>query len=121
MTATNASPSDVAKGGRPSDQLSDDQLVKMLYDMMLIRRFEEKTCRPISRPRSAASATSTSDREASAVGSISALKDDDPIVAPTATTVLPARGMHPNYCMAEMYGKITGCTRARRLHAHVRP
>ncbi|MBX2853169.1 MAG: hypothetical protein KTR15_15650 [Phycisphaeraceae bacterium] len=120
MTATNASPSDVAKGGRPSDQLSDEQLVKMLYDMMSIRRFEEKTMQAYQQAKIGGFCHIYIGQEASAVGSISALKGDDPIVGAYRDHGFAlARGMHPNYCMAEMYGKATGCAKGKGGSMHM--
>jgi pyruvate dehydrogenase E1 component alpha subunit len=122
MTATNASPSNanVAKGKRPSDSLSQEKLHQLLYDMMLIRRFEEKTMQSYQKGKIGGFCHIYIGQEACAVGSINALREDDPIVGPYRDHGHAlARGMHPNYCMAEMYGKITGCAKGKGGSMHM--
>lgn len=128
MTNTSAKPSNAdakadakpAKGKRPVDQLGDEQLHKMLYDMMLIRRFEEKTMQSYMQQKIGGFCHIYIGQEACAVGSISALKDNDPIVGAYRDHGFAlARGMHPNYCMAEMYGKITGCAKGKGGSMHM--
>ena len=121
MTATNADASKTVAGGpRPSEKLSDEQLTKMLYDMMLIRRFEEKTMQAYQQAKIGGFCHIYIGQEACAVGSIGALVDEDPIVgAYRDHGHALARGMHPNYCMAEMYGKVTGCAKGKGGSMHM--
>ncbi len=122
MTATNASPpdADVAQGKRPSDGLGDEKLHQLLYDMMLIRRFEERTMQAYQQAKIGGFCHIYIGQEAVAVGSINALKDDDPIVGAYRDHGFAlARGMHLNYCMAEMYGKITGCAKGKGGSMHM--
>ena len=59
-------------------------------------------------------------QEATAVGTVAALLDDDPIItAYRDHGHALARGMHPNYCMAEMYGKVTGCAKGKGGSMHM--
>ncbi|MEM9414865.1 MAG: thiamine pyrophosphate-dependent enzyme [Planctomycetota bacterium] len=111
---------DLTKGKRPSDKLSPDQLKAMLYDMMLIRRFEEKTMQAYMQQQIGGFCHIYIGQEAVAVGSIGALKDDDPIVGAYRDHGFAlARGMHPNYCMAEMFGKVTGCAKGKGGSMHM--
>lgn len=124
MTMTNTSATDpdadVAKGQRPADRLSNEQLHKMLYDMMLIRRFEEKTMQAYMQQKIGGFCHIYIGQEACNVGAISALKDDDPIVGAYRDHGMAlGRGMHPNYCMAEMFGKVTGCAKGKGGSMHM--
>jgi pyruvate dehydrogenase E1 component alpha subunit len=105
---------------RVSESLPGETLIKWLRDMLLIREFENAVrCRPTSRPRSAASATSTPARRPSR-SARSALEHDDPIVtAYRDHGHALARGMDPGACMAEMFGKITGCAKGKGGSMHM--
>ena len=111
---------DLAKGKRPSDELGPDKLKSMLYDMMLIRRFEERTMQSYMQQQIGGFCHIYIGQEAVAVGSIGALKNDDPIVGAYRDHGFAlARGMHPNYCMAEMFGKVTGCSKGKGGSMHM--
>ncbi len=111
-------------GGRPSDQLDDQRLLELLYDMMLIRRFEERTMQSYMQQKIGGFCHIYTGQEAVAVGSIAALRPDDPVItAYRDHGHALARGMHPRYCMAEMFGKITGCAKGKggSMHMFDRP
>ena len=109
-----------ASGGDPVADLSDEQLHQLLYDMMLIRRFEERTMQSYQQAKIGGFCHIYIGQEATAVGSIAALKDDDPIVtAYRDHGHALARGMDPNACMAEMYGKVTGCAKGKGGSMHM--
>src|SRR5690606_31459361 len=58
-------------------------------------------------------------QEATAVGSIAALNHGDPIVtAYRDHGHALARGMDPNYAMAELFGKATGCSKGKGGSMH---
>ncbi|MFW6059356.1 MAG: pyruvate dehydrogenase (acetyl-transferring) E1 component subunit alpha [Phycisphaeraceae bacterium] len=104
---------------RPSDELANDKLLAMLYDMMLIRRFEERTMQSYMQQKVGGFCHIYSGEEACAVGSINALQDDDPVItAYRDHGHALARGMHPNYGMAELFGKITGCAKGKGGSMH---
>ncbi len=105
--------------GQPSRELSADKLRSMLYDMMLIRRFEERTMQNYMQQKIGGFCHIYSGQEASAVGTIAALHDDDPIIAAYRDHGHAlARGMHPNYAMAELFGKVTGCAKGKGGSMH---
>lgn len=104
----------------PSRELSAEQLQKMLYDMMLIRRFEERTMQAYMQRNIGGFCHIYIGQEACAVGSINAVKPDDPVVtAYRDHGHALARGMDPRYCMAEMFGKITGCAKGKGGSMHM--
>jgi len=105
---------------RPSDSLSNDQLLDMLSRMMLIRRFEERTAQSYQQTKIGGFCHIYIGQEACAVGSVWALRDDDPIVAAYRDHGHAlARGMHPNHAMAEMFGKVTGCAKGKGGSMHM--
>ncbi|GAB4111125.1 MAG: pyruvate dehydrogenase (acetyl-transferring) E1 component subunit alpha [Phycisphaeraceae bacterium] len=96
------------------------KLMDMLYQMMLIRRFEERTMQAYQQAKIGGFCHIYIGQEATAVGAIAALKDDDPVItAYRDHGHALARGMHPNYCMAEMYGKLTGCAKGKGGSMHM--
>ncbi|MEM6458749.1 MAG: thiamine pyrophosphate-dependent enzyme [Planctomycetota bacterium] len=100
--------------------LSDERLLQMLADMMLIRRFEERTMQAYQQAKIGGFCHIYIGQEATAVGSVAATSNDDPIVtAYRDHGHALARGMHPNHCMAEMYGKITGCAKGKGGSMHM--
>lgn len=105
---------------RPSDSLEPSQLLDMLSKMLLIRRFEERTMQSYQKQKIGGFCHIYIGQEAVAVGSIAATKGDDPIVGAYRDHGFAlARGMHPNYCMAEMYGKVTGCAKGKGGSMHM--
>ena len=108
------------QGADPVESLSQEQLHSMLYDMMLIRRFEERTMQAYQQAKIGGFCHIYIGQEATAVGSIAATNNDDPIVtAYRDHGHALARGMSPNACMAEMYGKITGCAKGKGGSMHM--
>lgn len=115
-TATKGKPmADVA----PKPDLDPDFLLNMLYDMMLIRRFEERTMQSYMQQKIGGFCHIYIGQEAVAVGSIAALKHEDPIVGAYRDHGLAlAKGMDPKYAMAEMFGKVTGCSKGKGGSMH---
>ncbi|MEM8737752.1 MAG: thiamine pyrophosphate-dependent enzyme [Planctomycetota bacterium] len=112
--------SDPNQAPDPVESLTGEQLLQMLSDMMLIRRFEERTMQAYQQAKIGGFCHIYIGQEATAVGSIAATNNDDPIVtAYRDHGHALARGMHPNHCMAEMYGKITGCAKGKGGSMHM--
>lgn len=104
---------------RPSSELSPDRLLDLLHMMMLIRRFEERTMQSYMQQKIGGFCHIYIGQEAVAVGSIAAVRDDDPVItAYRDHGHALARGMHPNYGMAELFGKITGCAKGKGGSMH---
>ena len=104
----------------PAADLPTDRLLKLTYDMMLIRRFEERTMQSYMQQKIGGFCHIYTGQEATAVGAVAALRDDDPVVtAYRDHGHALARGMHPRYCMAEMFGKIDGCAKGKGGSMHM--
>ncbi len=109
---------------RPSDALSNERVIKMLRDMILIREFENRCAQAYQQAKIGGFCHLYIGQEALAVGTISSLNHDDPIItAYRDHGHALARGMSPRACMAEMYGKITGCAKGKggSMHMFDRP
>ncbi len=109
---------------RQSDALPDATIVKWLRDMMLIREFEMRCAQSYQQAKIGGFCHLYTGQEAVAVGTINSLNQDDPIVtAYRDHGHALARGMSPEACMAEMYGKITGCAKGKggSMHMFDRP
>ena len=88
--------------------------------MLLIRRFEERTAQSYQQVKIGGFCHVYTGQEAVAVGSIGALRDDDPIItAYRDHGHALARGMHPNHAMAEMFGRIDGCSKGKGGSMHL--
>lgn len=96
-------------------------LSKLLYDMLLIRRFEEKSQQMYGLKKIGGFCHLYIGQEATAVGSIATLdlKKDYVLTAYRDHGHALACGMDPNPCMAEMFGKITGCARGKGGSMHM--
>jgi pyruvate dehydrogenase E1 component alpha subunit len=109
---------------RPSDHLPDATLVGWLKDMLLIREFENRTAQAYQQAKIGGFCHLYTGQEALAVGTIAAVNHDDPIVtAYRDHGHALARGMSPEACMAEMFGKSTGCAKGKggSMHMFDRP
>jgi TPP-dependent pyruvate/acetoin dehydrogenase alpha subunit len=91
--------------------LSREQLLAFLREMLLIRRFEEKVEERFRAGDLAGFLHVAIGQEAIAVGVCRALADDD-VIASThrAHAHALAVGTTPNALMAELYGKLEGCS-----------
>jgi pyruvate dehydrogenase E1 component alpha subunit len=94
------------------DALSDEQLASFLRDMLLIRRFEEKVEERFRAGELPGFLHVAIGQEAVCVGVCSAMEEGD-VFASThrAHGHTLARGTPPNALMAELYGKVEGCSR----------
>ena len=109
---------------KAADLLPDATIIKWLKDMYLIREFENRTAQAYQQAKIGGFCHLYTGQEAVAVGTINALNHDDPIVtAYRDHGHALARGMSPEACMAEMFGKITGCAKGKggSMHMFDRP
>jgi pyruvate dehydrogenase E1 component alpha subunit len=92
----------------------------LLYQMLLIRSFEEKCAQLYSEAKIRGFLHLYIGEEAVAVGALSALREDDRIVATYREHGQAlVRGIEPGAVMAEMYGKANGCARGRGGSMHL--
>ena len=93
------------------ETLGREQLIAFLGEMVLIRRFEEKVVERFRAGDLAGFLHGCIGQEAVAVGVCRALEDGD-VIASThrAHGHVLANGTPPNEVMAELYGKLEGCS-----------
>jgi pyruvate dehydrogenase E1 component alpha subunit len=101
----------VARVEQKGHALSRDRLLDFLREMLLIRRFEEKVEERFRAGDLSGFLHVAIGQEAIAVGVCRALEDGD-VISSThrAHAHTLAKGTHPNEVMAEMYGKVEGCS-----------
>lgn len=108
-------PSASDSGKKPSK----DQKLAWLRQMLLIRRFEEKAAQAFMQARIKGFCHLYIGQEALAVGTIGALRPDDSVItAYRDHGHALARGMTSRECMAELYGKATGCSKGKGGSMH---
>jgi pyruvate dehydrogenase E1 component alpha subunit len=91
----------------------------LLRKMLLIRQFEEKAAQAFMQAKIKGFCHLYIGQEAVAVGTISVLKPTDAVITAYRDHGHGlARGMTPNECMAELFGKITGCSRGKGGSMH---
>jgi acetoin:2,6-dichlorophenolindophenol oxidoreductase subunit alpha len=102
----------VAKVEQKGHVLSRERLVEFLREMLLIRRVEETIEERFRAGDLSGFLHVAIGQEAIAVGVCRALEEGD-VAASThrAHAHALALGMHPNALMAELYGKVEGCSR----------
>ena len=100
----------------PSSELQ----VTMLRRMLLIRRFEEKTAEAYALGKIGGFCHLYIGQEAVAVGSLSALRDDDYAISSYREHGQAlVRGIPPGAVMAELFGKATGCSKGKGGSMHL--
>jgi pyruvate dehydrogenase E1 component alpha subunit len=100
--------------------LTREHGLRLLHEMLRIRRFEEKCAELYSAGRIRGFLHLYVGEEAVAVGATQALHDDDAVVATYREHGHAlARGIRMDSLMAEMYGKREGCSRGRGGSMHV--
>jgi pyruvate dehydrogenase E1 component alpha subunit len=99
--------------------VSRNQAIGWLTQMMLIRRFEEKSAMLYQNQKIGGFCHLYSGQEAVAVGSIGILREDDYVItAYRDHGHALARGMDPRQAMAELLGKAAGCSKGKGGSMH---
>ncbi len=100
--------------------LTRTQLLEMHYKMALLRRFEEKSAEEYTRGKIGGFMHLYIGQEAVGVGSISTLRPDDKILCSYREHGHAiVKGMDPRAVMAELFGKITGCSKGKGGSMHM--
>src|SRR5436305_12559764 len=102
------------------DQAQAELERRMLRQMLLIRRFEEKAAEAYALGKIGGFCHLYIGQEAVAVGSLTALRDDDYVISSyrehgQALT----RGTPATAVMAELFGKATGCSKGKGGSMHL--
>ncbi len=100
--------------------LSPDGVLGMYRDMLLQRRFEERSAQMYGRQKIAGFLHLYVGQEAISTGSAQALRigHDTVITAYRDHGIALALGMGANECMAELFGRIDGCSRGKGGSMH---
>jgi pyruvate dehydrogenase E1 component alpha subunit len=100
--------------------LSRDTLLNLYHQMLLIRRFEEKSAEAYSMGKIGGFCHLYIGQEAVAVGALSAIRKDDYVLTSYREHAHAiAKGMSPESIMAELYGKEGGCSRGKGGSMHM--
>jgi pyruvate dehydrogenase E1 component alpha subunit len=100
-------------------QLTKEDKLRFLQDMHRIRRFEQTSLKYYNLGRMGGFLHLYSGQEAVAVGTVSLMgKDDHIITAYRDHGHALAVGMNMNECMAELFGKATGCSKGKGGSMH---
>lgn len=114
----NASPVNYAQADI-NRNLSKDDKIKLYTDMVRVRRFEERTLRAYQQGKIGGFLHLYIGQEAVALGTCSLVgKHDHVITAYRDHGHALALGMTMNECMAELYGKATGCSKGKGGSMH---
>src|SRR6478736_4821711 len=117
-TADETSPIDHSTAPINTD-VSLEQKVGFLREMIRIRRFEQTSLKFYSQGKMGGFLHLYIGQESIAVGTVSLLGDDDHVVtAYRDHGHALAVGMGMNECMAELYGKATGCSKGKGGSMH---
>src|SRR5712691_9820264 len=93
---------------------------RMLRQMLLIRRFEEKAAEAYALGKIGGFCHLYIGQEAVAVGSLSVLREDDYVISSYREHGQAlARGVPANAIMAELFGKATGCSKGKGGSMHL--
>lgn len=97
-----------------------DTLLHLLYQMILIRRFEEKAAEAYTLGKIGGFCHLYIGQEAVAVGALSALRADDYVLTSYRDHGHSlAKGTSPDEAMAELYGKAGGCSAGKGGSMHL--
>ena len=100
--------------------LSPDQLLELYRQMILIRRFEEKSAEAYVAGKIGGFCHLYIGQEAVAVGALSAIRKDDYVLTSYREHGLAlAKGMPARSLMAELFGKATGCSKGKGGSMHM--
>ena len=102
------------------EDVDRDTLLQMLYQMILIRRFEEKAAEAYTLGKIGGFCHLYIGQEAVAVGTLSALRPDDyALTSYRDHGHALAMGTSPDEVMAELYGKAGGCSSGKGGSMHL--
>src|SRR3989440_12101271 len=105
MTATARSPKNTTQG---------ELHLKMLRQMLLVRRFEEKAAEAYALAKIGGFCHLYIGQEAVGVGALAALRDDDYVICSYREHGQALiKGISANAVMAELFGKATGCSKGK--------
>src|SRR5881398_2815172 len=103
-----------------ADQSQVELARRMLRQMLLIRRFEEKAAEAYALGKIGGFCHLYIGQEAVGVGALAALRDDDYVICSYREHGQALiKGISPNAVMAELFGKATGCSKGKGGSMHL--
>jgi pyruvate dehydrogenase E1 component alpha subunit len=103
-----------------TEELDREMLLKLLHQMVLIRRFEEKCAESYSLGKIGGFCHLYIGQEAVAVGALAALRPDDYVLTSYRDHGHAlVKGTSPDEVMAELYGKASGCSSGKGGSMHL--
>lgn len=101
-------------------EIDRETLITIYHQMVLVRRFEEKSAEAYSAGKIGGFCHLYIGQEAVAIGSISAIRKDDYVLTSYREHAHAiAKGISPNAVMAELFGKATGCSKGKGGSMHM--
>lgn len=99
--------------------LKDEQLPEIFRNMYLQRRFEERAAQMYQKGKFGGFLHLYIGQEAVSAATVTVLNDDDDIISAYRVHGMAlARGTSPGACMAELFGKATGCSKGKGGSMH---
>ena len=110
---TKRGPKSTAKGAsKKTKGYPKATYLKWYRDMLLMRKFEEKCGQLYIQQKFGGFCHLYIGQEAVLAGMVEAIRPTDRVITAYRDHAHPiALGMHPKYVMAELYGKVTGCSK----------
>ncbi len=102
-----------------ADPARKELLIRLYRQMFLIRRFEEATAKAYAQGKVGGFLHLSIGQESVCAGAVAALQDTDYLFCSYREHGHAlARGLSPRACMAELFGKVTGCSKGRGGSMH---
>lgn len=104
----------------PKAKFDKSTYIRWYRDMLLMRKFEEKCGQLYIQQKFGGFCHLYIGQEAVLAGMVKAIRPTDRVITAYRDHAHPiAMGMHPKYVMAELYGKITGCSKGKGGSMHM--
>jgi pyruvate dehydrogenase E1 component alpha subunit len=101
-------------------EIDRETLINIYHQMLLVRRFEEKSAEAYSSGKIGGFCHLYIGQEAVAIGAISAIRKEDYVLTSYREHAHAiAKGLSPEAVMAELYGKATGCSKGKGGSMHM--
>lgn len=105
---------------KPKEKFSQETYLHWFESMLLMRKFEEKTGQLYIQQKIRGFCHLYIGQEALVAGAVSAIRKEDKMITAYRDHAHPiGRGLHPKYIMAELYAKITGCSKGKGGSMHI--
>ncbi|OFY86125.1 MAG: pyruvate dehydrogenase (acetyl-transferring) E1 component subunit alpha [Bacteroidetes bacterium RIFCSPLOWO2_12_FULL_35_15] len=105
---------------KSKEKFSKETYLHWFESMLLMRKFEEKTGQLYIQQKIRGFCHLYIGQEALVAGAVSAIRKEDKMITAYRDHAHPiGRGLHPKYIMAELYAKITGCSKGKGGSMHI--